>query len=96
MKGGEVLVRELGEFLFEKYNFIPQTKETTPPDFSVIDEFKVIRRNIRKLQKANEINKFRLICVGHSQGGLFLRYSIGLIYKSGFFHEKRGPFTPFV
>jgi len=53
------------------------------------------RSILREHQQSHEAERPYMIGIGHSLGGLYMRYALGLLYKAHFFHEKDGPIIPF-
>lgn len=87
------------QFLTDHYKLPPQlTATATKDEVTLLSELEKARSEVRHYQfnPGTSSEKFRLIAIGHSLGGLYTRNALGLLYKARFFHPLDGPLEPFV
>ena len=97
--GGRRLTAEIVRFTMEHYQI-----SSTVSDLAIDDEdefwkeLEVCRHELKEFQRqpGPESGKLRMIAIGHSLGGLYIRNSLGLLYQANFFHPYYGALDPLV
>lgn len=84
--------------MIKHYNLPNQLiSQAKDDEVKLLSQLEELRAEIRQHQiDALGNEKFRLVAVGHSLGGLYTRFALGLLHKARFFHPEDGPLIPFV
>lgn len=97
--GGKRLTAEIIRFIAEHYGqYCRVTDDAIPDKEKLLQELEICRAETRQIQlnPGNYQGKLNLVMIGHSLGGLYTRYALGLLYEAQYFHKDVGPLEPLV